>query len=312
VLRKTSITAEDYGGAMLRLVTRSQAKSLDQVGLVGVFERSTQIQIRLEKIMTFNKSRTAFGIGSKMVLALASLTLLPLVSIQSSQAQERSKTPSRIPQIVSTEPAVGSTDVKTATDEIRVTFDRDMSDGMSWTGGPPYFPPKTDAAARWIDKRTCVMTVKLERGKFYRVGINSKSYTNFKSADGVAVAPSAIYFATEGASADVIAMAKTPEIVSIEPANGAKDVNPKLESISVTFNMPMGEGMSWTGGGPAFPKTPADKKASWSKDKLTCILPVELKSGKTYRLGLNSKSHNNFQSDGGVPLKPIEYSFQTK
>lgn len=318
VLRQTSIAAEDYGDAMLRLVTRSQAKSLVGVGLVGVFERSTQFQIRLEKVMTFNKNKTAFGVGSKLFVALIGLTLLPMPLIQVTKADEQSagsteeKAKSPVPRIVSTEPEVGATEVKSSTSEIRVTFDRDMRTGMSWTGSAPYLPPKGDGKPRWIDKRTCVLPVKLEQGKFYRVGINSTSFNNFKSTDGVAASPSAIYFATEGAPADVIALAKTPEIVKLEPANGANDVDPSLDAVTVTFNMPMDDGMSWTGGGPEFPTLVKDKKATWSEDKLTCTLPVSLQAGKKYQLGLNSKSHKNFQSEGGVPLESVKYSFTTK
>ena len=74
--------------------------------------------------------------------------------------------------------------------------------------------------------------------------------------------------------------------------------------------MPMGEAFSWTGGGEHFPEVP--QRPSWSKDGRTCTLPVKLKPGHKYHLGLNSLSHNNFQSKWGVPLKPVEYHFETK
>ena len=80
----------------------------------------------------------------------------------------------------------------------------------------------------------------------------------------------------------------------------------------MTFNMPMGGGMSWTGGGPEFPEIPEGKSPKWSADGKTCKLPVSLKSGQAYRLGLNSRSHNNFQSAAGVPLEPVVYMFQTR
>jgi hypothetical protein len=44
------------------------------------------------------------------------------------------------PQIVSTSPARGASDVDPALNEITVTFDQDMGGGMSWTGGGPEFP----------------------------------------------------------------------------------------------------------------------------------------------------------------------------
>ena len=61
---------------------------------------------------------------------------------------------------------------------------------------------------------------------------------------------------------------------------------------------------------PQFPETPQDKKASWSKDGLTCTLPVT-SSPRDYQLGINSPSHTNFQSQWGVPLAPVVYRFRT-
>ncbi len=321
VLRKTSISPQRYGDAMLGLAIKSHRCLIDAAGLIGVFERGTELQLRLEKIMCFTKNRRQFGFASRALVAVVCLTLLPMASRtgMDATAQERrvpalkkEQLPSH-PQIVSSSPRVGETDVKTSMPEIRVTFDRDMSDGMSWTGGPPFFPPSDKTAkARWIDKRTCVLPVKLEGGKFYRVGINSTSYNNFRAVDGQAALPTAIYFATEGASAEAVGQARTPEIVEIIPANGATDVDTKIDILSVTFNMPMNEGMSWTGGGATFPAVPEGQRPSWSEDKRTCRLPVALQPNQSYRLGLNSPNHKNFQSAAGVPLKPVEYSFQTK
>lgn len=112
--------------------------------------------------------------------------------------------------------------------------------------------------------------------------------------------------ATAGQSAGV-----APQIVSLSPSNGAKDVDPALRELRVTFNVPMSGGMSWCGSGPHFPTAPQGKKASWTEDRKTCILPVELKPNWEYRLGLNAPSFNNFQSASGVPLEPVEYTFTT-
>lgn len=217
------------------------------------------------------------------------------------------------PQIVATSPAVGATDVDPATTEITVTFDRDMSDGFSWTGGGPNYPPAAEGKkVVWRDRRTCVLPVKLEPGRYYRVGVNSTSYRNFRSADGVPARPSAIYFTTRGADEEMKARTQKPKIVSMSPPNGAKDVDPSLTEIRITFSVPMGGGFSWTGGGPQFPNIPAGKKPSWSGDRKTCVLPVELKPGWEYRLGLNSPSHKNFQSEGGIPVDPVVYTFTTR
>ncbi len=217
------------------------------------------------------------------------------------------------PRIVSTTPAIGATEVDPTITEITVTFDRDMGGGLSWTGGGPDYPPGIEGKkVRWRDKRTCVMPVKLQAAKYYRVGINSTSYQNFRSADGVPARPSAIYFATKGASEEIKRKVGKPVIVALNPLHGAKDVDPNLTELRVTFNVPMGGGFSWTGGGEQYPKGVEGKGPFWTEDKKTCVLPVKLEPGKTYRLGLNSPSHKNFQSEGGVPLEPVNYSFTTR
>lgn len=124
--------------------------------------------------------------------------------------------------------------------------------------------------------------------------------------------PSAIYFTTKGASQDLKRKTAKPQIVGLDPKNGTTDVDPKLAEIRVTFNVEMGGGFSWTGGGSDFPKIPEGKKPSWAADHKTCVLPVELEPGKTYRFGLNSPSHKNFQSAGGVPLDPVTVTFKTR
>lgn len=210
------------------------------------------------------------------------------------------------PNIVATSPAIGATDVDPALTEITVTFDQDMSGGFSWTGGGPEFPPSPEGQrAQWRDPRTCVLPVKLEPGHHYRVGINAPSFKNFRSTAGVPVEPSAIYFTTKSGAGGA------PKIVSISPLNGARDVSPGLKELRVTFNVPMAEGFSWCGDGPQFPTIPDGKKPYWTDDHKTCVLPVELKPGSEYRLGLNSRSAQNFRSASGTPLVPVIYTFKT-
>ena len=158
------------------------------------------------------------------------------------------------------------------------------------------------------------MPVKLEQGAYYRLGINSTSYQNFRSRgrDGVPVASSAIYFATKGATADVASRVRVPKVKLMEPATGATDVDPKVEVLRVSFDVPMGDGMSWTGNGPNYPPSPQGKQASWSKDGLACTLPVALEPAHDYELELNGFGHNNFQSQWGVPLAPVIYRFRTR
>lgn len=216
------------------------------------------------------------------------------------------------PRIVGTIPTVGAKDVDPATSEIVVTFDRDMARGFSWTGGGSNYPPIVEGQKpHWRDSRTAVLPVKLEPGRYYRVGVNSKSHRNFRSAAGVPALPSAIYFTTRGASDKLVAKTQTPVILEMSPANGATGVDPRTTELRVTFSVPMGGGFSWTGGGPDYPPAPEGPGSRWTEDQRTCIRPVRLEPNRQYRLGLNSPSHKNFQSAAGVPLAPVIYTFRT-
>jgi hypothetical protein len=242
-----------------------------------------------------------------LLVATAILGLATQTRAQSSDASS-SSIPNRAPRIVKTTPKVGAKDVDPGLKEITVTFDRDMEHGFSWTGSGPNFPDiKQGAKPFWRDSRTCVLPVELKSGHDYRVGINSQSYHGFNGTNGLPTAISAIYFSTTGSKGTT----KAPQIVRLDPPNGATDVSPAVTELRVTFDLPMGTGMSWCGGGPNFPDLPEGQKPHWTDDGKTCVLPVQLKPGWEYHLGLNSPSFRNFQSDGGVPLVPADYSFKT-
>jgi hypothetical protein len=109
-------------------------------------------------------------------------------------------------------------------------------------------------------------------------------------------------------------MTLVPQVASLDPYNGAQNVSPAVTELRVTFNMPMGGGCSWctvSDDGADFPKGPEGKRVYWTEDKKTCVLPVELTPGMTYRLSLNAPEFKNFQSAGGVPLEPVAYTFKT-
>ncbi|QDT70835.1 ECF RNA polymerase sigma factor SigW [Planctomycetes bacterium MalM25] len=217
------------------------------------------------------------------------------------------------PVLVESVPEHGATDVDPDLTEVRVTFDRDMQRGMSWTGNKQTFMPDVPpgAKARWIDNRTCVLPVHLKKGEFYRVGINAKSYQNFKSTDGVPAAHGAIAFSTKGAKRSIARRAQTPKVVEMTPADSETSVNPGVTKLRVTFDRKMGGGMSWTNTKAApFPDT-GGGRAAWSRDGRTCTLPVKLAPGKAYAIGLNASHAVNFQSEYGVPLPPIVWKFAT-
>jgi hypothetical protein len=317
--------------------------------MVGVFERGSRLQLRLEEIMSFDPTKRRFGWLSRVALVAAALALLPMAapSVQAGgddepdkqlaatsaadnetsdpapkdkeknkdkQKNKNNRPKTNWPVIVKTNPKIGATGVDPGLEEISVTFDRDMDvGGYSWTGGGEDFPQSPpDATAVWVDKRTCVLPVRLERGKFYRVGINSTSHQNFRSELGVATPTAAIFFTTEGAPKSLERQVRIPKVVKLTPKNGDKAVSPDLKVIRVEFDTPMNTGgFSFTGGGPTFPTIPEGQRPRWSRDGKTCTLPVELKPDTQYELGLNSVSHKNFASRWGVPLEPVAYQFHT-
>jgi hypothetical protein len=275
---------------------------------VGVFRPGDNIQQRLEQIMNYKfvSNRVSFlWYPALLVLMLLLVPMMPVSTAEEKVIEAADKPAVQMPAwIVETSPAIGATDVDPSITEITLTFDRDMSGGMSWTGGGPEFPGDPSQKASWRDKRVCVLPVKLEAGRFYRVGLNSKSYQNFRSETGEILPHTAIYFVTKGPG--------VPKIVKMVPKNGETDVDPRTKALRITFNVPMGEGMSWVRTGGQFPEVPAGKKPQWSSNGKTCILPVNLKGNQDYEVGINDAYHINFQSKRGVPLAPVMYKFKTK
>ncbi|MDB6066973.1 MAG: Peptidase BlaR1 [Pedosphaera sp.] len=306
---------KSYGRTMVKLL-ESFGDSLRVPSLAGIVEDKQQMKERINMIAKYQKTNRGPVLAGFLIMGLGLLTLTDAQTAdKSSAATNAAGAGAAPPKIVATSPDVGAKDVDPAITEITVTFDQDMRGGMSWTGGGPEFPQTPEGKkAKWSDKRTCVLPVKLEAGHYYRVGINSTSYQNFRSAAGVAAPPSAIYFTTHGASEALKARTVVPQVVRFEPLNRAQNVSATLTELRVTFDVPMGGGCSWctvSDDGADYPKGPEGKQFHWTGDKKTCVLPVELKPGMTYRLSLNTADYKNFQSAAGVPLEPVVYTFKT-
>ncbi|HLH54074.1 MAG TPA: M56 family metallopeptidase [Verrucomicrobiae bacterium] len=300
-----------YGRTIIKLLEGFNRPAVIP-GLVGILENKTQMKRRISMIAKFKRTNQWSVAAGVAVAGLALVTLTDPPAGNGADEPSPSN-PSGPPRILSSTPRTGDTEVDPGLQQVTVTFDRDMdTSGYSWTGGGPEFPGREDQRPQWRDKRTCVLPVKVEAAHYYRIGINAPSFRNFRSAAGVAVIPTAIQFTTKGASLELKRKATRPQIVALTPRNGAQDVDSSLTELRVTFNVPMGDGFSWTGGGPEYPNIPAGKKPYWTEDHLTCVLPVQLQPGSDYRLGLNSPSFRGFQSATGVPLEPVSYRFKTK
>jgi beta-lactamase regulating signal transducer with metallopeptidase domain len=302
-----------YGRTIVKLL-ESFGHSLRAPSLAGISEDKQQMKERIAMIAKFQKTNRGTALAFSLFVGLGLLTLTDCTTGKRSLPQPAADS-STTPKILSTTPKVGATDVDPALKEITVSFDRDMGGGYSWTGGGPDYPPTPEEAkVQWRDKRTCVLPVRLEAGHYYRVGINSTSYQNFRSAAGSPALPSALFFTTQGASEDLKARTRAPEVVRFDPGNRTRNVSPTITELRVTFSVPMGGGCSWCSAsedGADYPKGREGKQMSWTEDKKTCVLPVELNPGTTYRISLNAPEFKNFQSEAGVPLEPVAYSFQT-
>jgi hypothetical protein len=305
---------QPYGQTILKLLEQFTRPAIAP-GVLGILENKNQIQRRISMIAKYKSSSGWPILAASLAAVLALFTLTdPRPGQAASERSERTQVNVEgPPRIIATSPKIGETEVNPSTTEITVTFDRDMGKGFSWTGSGPDYPPVPEGQKPyWRDKRTCVLPVKVQAARFYRVGINSTSFQNFASEDGQPAHPSAIYFTTVGAREELKRQVSRPLIVGLEPKNGTRDVDPNIKELRVTFSVEMGGGFSWTGGGPQFPTTPEGKKPFWTEDHKTCVLPVELQPDHEYRLGLNSPSHKNFQSAGGVSLEPTSYTFSTR
>lgn len=116
----------------------------------------------------------------------------------------------------------------------------------------------------------------------------------------------------EGVAEELEALAeKAPKVLVIEPANGAREVDPGTSEIRVTFDRPMLDG-SWAvvGGGPEFPE--AAGEPSFDEARRVFTFPVKLAPGRTYSFGLNGPLHRGFVGEDGTALEPVQVSFSTR
>jgi RNA polymerase sigma-70 factor (ECF subfamily) len=104
-----------------------------------------------------------------------------------------------------------------------------------------------------------------------------------------------------------------PSVVKTVPQAGDTAVDPSLKEISVTFSKDMmtEEMWSWCSQSPqTFPEI--DKtKIRYLKDKRTCVLPVKLRTGKTYVIWINSQKFNHFKDTENNSAVPYLLVFQT-
>ena len=103
------------------------------------------------------------------------------------------------PSVIKTVPQAGDTRVDPSLKEISVTFSKDMKTNNQWSWcmhTPDTFPEIDKNNTRYLDKRTCVLPVKLKPGKTYVIRINTQQYNYFKDKNGNSAIPYLLVFQT--------------------------------------------------------------------------------------------------------------------
>jgi len=103
------------------------------------------------------------------------------------------------PSVVKTVPAAGDTAVDPDLKEIRVTFSKDMMTNKMWAicqiSNETF--PQSAGDIHYLDKRTCVMPVKLERGKTYVLWFNRGQFNSFRDTANNSSVPYQLVFETK-------------------------------------------------------------------------------------------------------------------
>lgn len=124
--------------------------------------------------------------------------------------------------------------------------------------------------------------------------------------------PRVVTFFEERAASVAAVDESRPKVLSIEPRNGALDVDPGLKRLVITFDRQMRD-QSWS-----IVKLKGERcplgKATPAYDAARRVLEVaiELEPGTSYRFMLNSEGMDGFRSAEGVPLAPFEVAFTTR
>jgi Big-like domain-containing protein len=102
-----------------------------------------------------------------------------------------------------------------------------------------------------------------------------------------------------------------PVVIKTVPEYGAKNVDPALSEIRVTFSKGMTDkSWSWVQIAPEnFPKIVGEPR--YLEDKKTCVVNVSLKPDTTYIIWLNTQKFTNFRDADGRLAQPYLLMFET-
>jgi hypothetical protein len=114
-------------------------------------------------------------------------------------AKESGESAARAPKVVRMIPANGATDVDPALTEIKVFFDRPMTDkAWSVVGGGPHYPESAGDVSYDAEHKVFTMPVHLKAAWSYQFWLNHGKFNSFQSADGVELESVEVNFRTRG------------------------------------------------------------------------------------------------------------------
>ena len=105
-----------------------------------------------------------------------------------------------------------------------------------------------------------------------------------------------------------LGIAAPPKVVKAVPDNGDVDVDPNLREIRITFDQPMGKGMSVVGGGESYPEVLGQPR--WETAR-TIVVRVRLRPNHDYWLSVNSDRFQNFTNRSGEVAETYPIQFRT-
>lgn len=113
------------------------------------------------------------------------------------------------------------------------------------------------------------------------------------------------------AKTQIAAMTKRPQLVSTTPHDGDAAVDPETKFLVLEFDRPMMDG-SWSITGSKDDVPEITGKPQYDAARKVLTIPVKLRAGRSYRIGLNSPTHSGFKSESGETLVPRTLLFATR
>lgn len=102
-----------------------------------------------------------------------------------------------------------------------------------------------------------------------------------------------------------------PRLVALVPANGARDVDPSLTSMVITFDREMRD-KSWSICGQPENQPKITGSLAYDATRKVLTVPIQLEPGRTYRFSLNAPQFVGFKAKDGTPLQPVDVTFTTR